>query len=179
MLIELRQKAKVSQSQAAEFFEMKDYGSIANWESGLSKPWVSRRPDFIIYLVDKLGLRHDYQQFLKVWTEVMVEEWMWEPLTDTELQHAFPGQNATAQPFSPEQVTPLEAITGQTGDLARLASLVIGQIDPTAKVIWAIAPGDVPARRLPNGVTFHSLYLIAIPDNTDQIAKNTERISGK
>ncbi|MCB0168316.1 MAG: helix-turn-helix transcriptional regulator [Anaerolineae bacterium] len=165
ILIELRQKAKVSQGQAAEFFKMSDYGSIANWESGRSKPWGRRRPDFIIYLVDKLGLRHDYQQFLNVWNAVMVEEWLWEPLTDSELQHAFPGHNATTQPFSPAQLTQLEAIAGQGADLAQLASLVIGQTDPATKVIWAIAPGDTPAKRLANGITFHSLYLIAIPDS--------------
>ena len=165
MLIELRKKANVSQSQAAEFFEMKNYGSIANWESGRSKPWVSRRPDFIIYLIDKLGLRHDYQHFLNIWDEVMVEEWEWAPLTDAELQHAFPGHKAIALPLSSEQLTQLEPLTGQAGDLAQLARLVLGPTAPTADVMWALAPGDAPPKRLPNGVTYHSLYLIVIPQN--------------
>ena len=163
-LIQLRKKAKVSQAEAASFFDMKNYGSIANWESGRSKPWVSRRPDFIIYLIDKLGLRQEYPQFLELWNEVIVEEWGWDPLTEAEIQHAFPGHRPPTLPLAQEQLTPVGAIAGQA-DLAQLASLVMGPSAPTTDVMWAIAPGDTPPKHLPNGITCHSLYLIAIPQN--------------
>lgn len=163
MLVELRKKAKVSQGQAASFFEMKDYGSIANWETGKSKPRVSRRPDFIIYLIDKLGLRHDYEQFLKIWHEVMVGEWMWAPLTEPELQHAFPGHNRTVHSIATEEWGQVEPMLSQGGELAELAKLVLGQRGGSSEVMWALAPGDGPPKRLANGITCHSLYLIVIP----------------
>jgi transcriptional regulator with XRE-family HTH domain len=177
MLVELRKQAKVSQSQAASFFEMKNYGSIANWEAGISKPRVTRRPQFIIYLIDKLALRHNYQQFLTIWNEVMVEQWSWAPLTEAELRHAFPGHTSTAIALAPEQLAPLEHITDQAGELARLARLVSGQTAPTAEVLWALAPGDAPPKRLPNGITLHSLYLIVLPENVQQMPENAGKIA--
>ena len=166
MLVELRKKAKVSQGQAASFFEMKNYGSIANWETGKSKPRVSRRPDFIIYLIDKLGLRQDYEQFHKIWQEVMVAEWKWAPLTEPELQHAFPGHNRTALSVGTEEWGQVEPMLSQGGELAELAKLVIGQTAGSSEVMWALAPGDGPPKRLPNGITCHRLYLIVIPQES-------------
>ena len=159
MLVLFRKQANLSQRQAAAFFDMTRYGSLADWESGKSKPRVTRRPQFIVYLIDKLGLRNNYQQFLEIWNDVMVEEWAWDPLTDTELHNIFPGHSVTATHFAPENLAKDEHVTNDAGELAQLVSLVIGQTTPATNVLWAIMPGDAPPKHLPNGMTFHSVSL--------------------
>jgi hypothetical protein len=46
----------------------------------------------MVYLLDKLGLRRQPQEFLKVWNDVMVGEWGWKPLSNDELRRCFPGR---------------------------------------------------------------------------------------
>lgn len=91
ILINLREEASLSQTEVAKFFSMEDYNSVSAWEKGDSRPLLQRRSDFMIYLLDKLGLHNDYQQFRKVWDDVMVGEWRWDPLSKEELRHYFRG----------------------------------------------------------------------------------------
>jgi len=54
------------------------------WERGEMIPNAGRRrPHFLGYLWDDLGLRRDPTHFATIW-EILVEEWQWEPLSDRE-----------------------------------------------------------------------------------------------
>ena len=54
------------------------------WERGEMVPNAGRRRmHFMGYLWDALGLRHDPDRFEAVW-DVLVEEWLWEPISDRE-----------------------------------------------------------------------------------------------
>jgi tetratricopeptide (TPR) repeat protein len=90
-LQQLRETAGLSQQDAARFFEMKDRRSIGAWELGKSRPHHTRRTRFMIYLLDKLGLRRQPEEFLQLWQEIAFAKWGWRMLNDQELRHCFPG----------------------------------------------------------------------------------------
>lgn len=124
VLVELRQEAGLSQREVAEFFNMTDYNSVAAWEAGSSKPHSTRRPQFIIYLVDKLGLRRDHQEFYQIWNDIMVEEWAWEPLSIDELWSVFPSYIPPALSLSPQYSPYVEYSPDQQTELAQLDRLL-------------------------------------------------------
>ena len=124
VLVELRKKVGLNQSDVARFFEMTDYGSVAAWELGKSKPLSTRRKRFIVYLLDKLLLRHQPDHFFSIWSEVMVDEWGWHPLSQEECRSAFPGQSSLAPHLSwPNSLYP-ELPNGRDIDLAHLTQLL-------------------------------------------------------
>lgn len=55
------------------------------WEQGRWSPRETRRMQFIGYLWDDLKLREDPGQFYRAW-DILVEEWGWEPISETEQQ---------------------------------------------------------------------------------------------
>jgi transcriptional regulator with XRE-family HTH domain len=124
LLVDLRKKVGLSQSEAARFFDMSDYGSVAAWELGKSKPLPTRRQRFIVYLLDKLLLRRNPDRFFSVWTEIMVGEWGWPPLSDEESQNAFPGQKALAPDLSWLELPFADHANGHDNDLAHLTQLL-------------------------------------------------------
>jgi transcriptional regulator with XRE-family HTH domain len=77
ILVELRKAAHLSQKQVAQRFGLEpEQGrkTVGNWEIGIHPPDKSRRQQFIGYLWDALGLRHDPQRFEQVWS-LLVAEW--------------------------------------------------------------------------------------------------------
>ncbi len=78
------------------------------WERGEMVPNAGRRRmHFMGYLWDDLRLRHDPNRFEAVW-ELLVEEWLWEPISDrewAELTHQ-PRSKPGATPPSRSLVTP-------------------------------------------------------------------------
>lgn len=99
-LADLREAISVSQSQAARFFGLKDKkgrDSVSAWETGKAQPARKRRPDFIVYLTDVLGLRTHLLILIETWNAVMVGQWGWPPLSENELTAYFPGAVLTAK----------------------------------------------------------------------------------
>ncbi|MFQ5855444.1 MAG: tetratricopeptide repeat protein [Anaerolineae bacterium] len=118
VLADLRRAAGLSQSQVAEFFGMQHRDSVSAWELGKRRPHPTRRSRFIVYLLDKLGLRRDGQRFLEVWDAVLIGECGWQPLSDEELQTCFPStwQQLAARQFE-------MAWRAFAGDQARVPAL--------------------------------------------------------
>lgn len=86
VLADLRNEAKLSQSEAAKRFELgkRGYQTFATWENGDVTPREhQRRRDFIYYLWDTLGLRRNQKEFESVW-RILVQEWRWKPLNEEE-----------------------------------------------------------------------------------------------
>ena len=124
VLVDLRKNVGLNQSDVARFFEMTDYGSVAAWELGKSKPQSTRRKRFIVYLLDKLLLRHQPDQFFSIWSEVMVDEWGWQPLSQEECRSAFPGHKTLLSHLPwPDSLYP-EHPFGRDIDLAHLTQLL-------------------------------------------------------
>ncbi|MEM7032993.1 MAG: NB-ARC domain-containing protein [Chloroflexota bacterium] len=92
VLADLRVEAGLTQEHAATVFDLKNRNSIADWEIGYSAPKKSRRADFIVYLLDNLGLRRNLKQFRQIWAEIMVSEWGWKPLNSNEWHRFSPSQ---------------------------------------------------------------------------------------
>ena len=118
ILRELRESAGLNQVQAAKLCGLTSKQgriSLAAWEQGQSIPRATRRSRFIGYLWDHLGLRKKPEQFETVW-EMLVEEWQWEEIGDSEWRRIFPGHqrgmftNETnpAQPEIEQKLTKLE-----------------------------------------------------------------------
>ncbi len=83
----------VTQASAAKFFGLKQRQTIGEWEAGVRPAPESRhRSSFQIYLLDRLQLRNDMEQFCSIWNDLMVEQWKWEPLTPDELHNLFGSQ---------------------------------------------------------------------------------------
>jgi len=100
ILVNLREEAKVTQRQAAKYFQMRDRESISAWEKGESIPReAKRRERFITYLGDLLGLRNDLQRLRQVWNEVMVDAWKWNRLRDEELKQYYRDPPPIQMPF--------------------------------------------------------------------------------
>ncbi len=96
VLIKLRDDAHLTQMEAAHKVGLegtKSRDSFSAWESGMSIPRVARRPDFLIYLLDSLRLRRDPTRFEQVWNDVMVGQWNWPTVNDTEWTRLFPGRS--------------------------------------------------------------------------------------
>lgn len=89
-LAELRDAADLTQQEVAELFYLKDRASVRAWEFGYSSPPAKHRSRFIVYLLDKLALRKDPQQFRTLWDDLMVNTWGWEPLIADEWLHYLP-----------------------------------------------------------------------------------------
>lgn len=89
-LAHLRDQVGLTQQEAADFFHLKDRGSIRAWEVGYSSPPPKHRARLIIYLLDKLALRKDPHRFRDLWETLMVNTWGWEPLTADEWLHYLP-----------------------------------------------------------------------------------------
>ncbi|HSH03792.1 MAG TPA: NB-ARC domain-containing protein [Anaerolineae bacterium] len=85
-LTELREQAGLTQQQVAHFFGLKSRDTISSWELGESKPHISRRGRFLIYLLDAVTLRQDPSKLMMIWHTIMHIEWGWPPLTTQELQ---------------------------------------------------------------------------------------------
>ena len=124
ILVDLRKKVGLNQSDVARFFGLTDYGSVAAWELGKSKPLATRRQRFIVYLLDKLLLRRQPDRFLSVWDRVMVEQWGWYPLSNAECRSAFPGRQmmASQSPW-PDSIYPEQSVDREP-DLAHLTRLL-------------------------------------------------------
>ena len=103
-LIDLRKEKELTQQAVAEFFGIKNYNTVSQWENGVATPPKRRRTRFIGYLWYQLGLKADEQRFSAVWNDIMEALWGWEPLSPEEktrlgIQDEPPTQ-ATAQLFS-------------------------------------------------------------------------------
>lgn len=80
LLAQLRSDADVTQQEAAEFFGLKDRGTISAWENGRWAPGEKEyRNDFILYLWSKLGVQGE--AIFDVWNEIMEREWGWKHLS--------------------------------------------------------------------------------------------------
>jgi predicted ATPase len=110
------------------------------WERGAMIPSEARRrPHFLGYLWDDLGLRHDPARFEAVWA-MLVDEWGWEPLGDREwarLTTVARPQPSPPQPVSsPAPRAPFQApaliphFVGRTAPLTALTDLLTA---PTAR----------------------------------------------
>ena len=91
ILTDLRRTSGVTLEQMARACGLvgtKSRESVVAWERGQSVPRARFRPNFIDYLGETLGLRHDPDTFHNVW-DVVVEEWGWEPLGDAEWREHF------------------------------------------------------------------------------------------
>lgn len=92
----LRERAGLTLTEAANFFDVKEYETVAKWELGRTIPPESRhRLKWIDYLLNKLNLRRNpetIQQFLRTWNKVMCLEWEWEPLSRDESWQYIPDQ---------------------------------------------------------------------------------------
>jgi hypothetical protein len=171
-LADLRREAGLSQSEVATFFGMKRWDSVSAWELGMSKPRSTRRSWFIVYLLDKLGLRN-YQQFVKMWNDLMVEQWGWQPLSEDELKGCFPG--TVTQPVSPripmQRPARVHYFIGHEAELAEILTYLqpgkvlalygpggIGKTALSAEALWNLAPGDEPPDRFPDGIVYYSFY---------------------
>jgi hypothetical protein len=177
ILVELRREAGLSQHKVAEFFGMERGDSVRAWEVGTSAPHSTRRSQFIVYLLDKLGLRHNYQKFLEVWNKLIVGEWEWEPLNANELGNSFPG---TVTPLAPQHITrvPLQRpprvphFIGRKDELKQLLTDLqpgqvvtlcgpggIGKSALAAEAIKTLASGDDLTKRFPDGIVWHDFYI--------------------
>lgn len=100
LLVHLREETRVTQQQAANYFQMRNRESIRAWEKGESiPPEAKRRERFITYLGDFLGLRKNPQRLHHIWNEVMVEAWRWERLRDDELRQYYRDSTPIKMPF--------------------------------------------------------------------------------
>lgn len=86
-LVDLRKIRDRSQTDAAVHFKLGANGrqTISAWESGHTIPPRERRPEFITYFCDFLGLGDDQDKVEEYWQIVQVA-WHWEPLTEQERQ---------------------------------------------------------------------------------------------
>lgn len=94
VLVELREQHRLSQDVVGAFFGLegrKRHESVGAWESGRSRPAPSRRGRFITYLLDKLYLFREPKRFVRIWSDVMVEQWGWRPIDAEEIKDSFPG----------------------------------------------------------------------------------------
>lgn len=85
VLIELRQKYAITQEQASHYIGVKR-DALRAWEYGYGKPLKARRFALVLYLLDKLELRHHNATFHQLWRDVMEGEWGWPPLTPLDLE---------------------------------------------------------------------------------------------
>ena len=119
ILAELREQAGLTQDQAAGYFGLdghKRRDSVGSWERGGGRPRQKLRAKFIEYLLDELRLRYSPEMFTKVWTEVMVKQWHWLPLSQAEtLALQAPFQAIADLPYfvgrEPELQTLMTALT--------------------------------------------------------------------
>lgn len=98
ILRQLREMNKISQTNMATFFGFAGRSArnrIGEWENGDKIPPVKHRAKFILYLIEKLGLREDLKRFEEVW-QVVSNEWNWLPLTEAERQQYFFSQSSIA-----------------------------------------------------------------------------------
>ena len=92
-LAEVRESARITQEQAAQYFGVKDRNTIAGWELGYNKPHDKHRSAFIGYLWYKLKLRRDSERFRQIWRDVMMDQWGWEKLKQEELPRGLHEEN--------------------------------------------------------------------------------------
>jgi transcriptional regulator with XRE-family HTH domain len=94
-LAELRDRAGLTQDQAAECFGLKGESrrnAVGKWEGGHGAPAKRRRPKLISCLWDRYRLRRDPELFKEVWDEIFVEEWGFSPLRLEECPAGFPSE---------------------------------------------------------------------------------------
>jgi len=112
-LVDLRNAVGLTQLQVQDIMGVKR-ATIGNWELGYDRPAPKRRPDFIIYLLDRLELRKNIEIFDEVWEDIVVGEWKWSPLTERERQTYVIKSKLSYQPIdSPkiiEESTPFNTI---------------------------------------------------------------------
>jgi len=134
ILTQLRENARprISQATMAEVCGLSGRTSrltVGEWERGTAIPHANRRPHLLHYLWDTLQLRCDPQQFEEVW-QILVEEWMWEPISDREWQSLTHVPRPTVTPVLPPLSTPAPfqapALTpyfvGRTTEFGQLAT---------------------------------------------------------
>lgn len=115
ILRDLREQIGLTQKQVAKICGLhgkKSHQTIGAWERGEITPKPIRRPKFIAYLWDYLKLGNNLWKFEEIW-EILVEEWYWEPISDSEWV-SFTSQVRPTRPnVMNERVTNLEASLGQ------------------------------------------------------------------
>jgi hypothetical protein len=86
-LVDLRRHRGRSQTDAAAHFHLGPNGrqTISAWELGHTIPPRERRPEFITYFCDFLGLGDDPDTVEEYW-QIVQGAWHWEPLTEQERQ---------------------------------------------------------------------------------------------
>jgi hypothetical protein len=83
-LAELRKLSGISQKDAAKYFGYSDRNTVGFWERGLSAPnEEEQRGAMINYFWEKLHVRD--QRFIDVWNDVIVGEWHWAGLGESDL----------------------------------------------------------------------------------------------
>lgn len=92
ILAKHRKAANMTQEQAARFFEV-HRGTVADWENGKSKPRKNHRVRFMQYLLVKLSLNRQIEEFHQTWEQVMELEWDWEAPAPSELQGVLGNKN--------------------------------------------------------------------------------------
>ncbi len=111
----LREEAGLSQTDMARHCGLQgrqSHQTAGAWERGTMTPHASRRVAFLHYLWDGLRLRQDPERFAAIW-EILVEEWQWDPLSDTEWRRLTtaprPGITSPATAMGPAQPVPWQA----------------------------------------------------------------------
>lgn len=87
-LVELRERAKLSQADAARLCGLTGRQSrktFANWEQGVAPPRKSRRKKVIGYLWDYLRLREMPEEFERIWG-ILADRWNWDAISNEEWQ---------------------------------------------------------------------------------------------
>lgn len=98
----LREEAGLSQSDMARLCGLQgrqSHQTAGAWERGAMTPHTNRRVAFLHYLWDGARLRHDHARLAAIW-EILVEEWLWEPISEGEWHRLTnaprPGATASA-----------------------------------------------------------------------------------
>lgn len=85
-LTEIREKANVTQQEAADYLGVKQRTTISAWECGKYPPKIGRREDIAKYLLHKCKLSDELPKFEKIWSEVAVGQWGWQALSPSEIE---------------------------------------------------------------------------------------------
>ncbi|MEM7124963.1 MAG: tetratricopeptide repeat protein [Chloroflexota bacterium] len=169
-LVKLREKAALTQSDAAIFFGLSKRNgrkTIIDWESGKYNPPESkRREQFIIYLLDKLLLRRELEHFEQIWNTIAVEQWAWYPLSELEWQkisyvfrgsqydeYTEPGYSSrqTSDSITHDKVTPLHNLPANLTTFIgheRDINEIKGKLCNGHRLITLYGPGGVGKTRL-------------------------------
>ena len=169
ILRELREQAGLTQDYVAQNILGVRRRTLGDWETGVRNPQPNKRETFRTYLLSDLGLLRDLESFYRIWEQVAVAEWDWDPLDAGERRLLRAIQQQMAVQIDTPTVPPYLVSHGLIGrgveqqhietrlaDSGKCAIVGMPGVGKTALAV-AVADGQATSDRYYDGILWANL----------------------